>query len=97
MWTSNVKQTKLIPDKITVHLIKRRQFVTRPTSSTVSSFSDTEYFAILSIMPLEVVIMGVLVLVVMIVVVVIMTVVMVVHYGQGNFDHTLVVVVVDIL
>ena len=48
-------------------------------------------------MPLEVVIMGVLVLVVMIVVVVIMTVVMVVHYGQGNFDHTLVVVVVDIL
>ena len=51
------------------------------TSSTVSSFSETEYFAILSIMPLEVLIM------VMMTVVVIMTVVVVVHYAQGSFDH----------
>ena len=35
--------------------MRRRQLVTRPTSSTVSSFSDTEYFAILSMMPLVVV------------------------------------------
>ena len=36
------------------HLMRSRQLVTRPTSSTVSSFSDTEYFAILSIIPLVV-------------------------------------------
>ena len=34
--------------------MRSRQLVTRPTSSTVSSFSDTEYFAILSIIPLVV-------------------------------------------
>ena len=58
--------------------------VTRPTSSTVSSFSETEYFAILSIMPLEVVIMVVLVVVVMMMVVVMMvmmTVMMVMMMG----------------
>ena len=34
--------------------MRSRQLVTRPTSSTVSSFSDTEYIAILSIIPLVV-------------------------------------------
>ena len=44
------------------------------TSTTVSSFSETDYFAILSIMPMEVVIMVMLLVVVMVVV-------MVVHYA----------------
>ena len=43
----------------------------------MSSFSDTEYFAILSIMPLEVVIMVVLVVLLVVVMVVVMVVVVV--------------------
>ena len=56
------------------------------TSTTVSSFSETDYFAILSIMPLEVVIM--VMLLVVVVVVVMMTVVMVVHNAQGSCYHS---------
>ena len=63
----------LIPDKITLFTYSE-EGSSRPTSSTVSSFSETDYFAILSIMPLEVVIMVMLLVVVMVVV-------MVVHYA----------------